>query len=464
MAESCGKSPAVPPWQGPSGSDGESAVSRYFRYKSSQSLLDDARRMGLAIELDEDLSPLRSPIQVGFETGGQPAGDPADGRMRRQPRRHPGRAHPPPLPAIRRRGGQADLGRGVCRRAGRPGQSPPAPDRRDDGRGARGAPVRLSQGPCRGVRERRRPPDRPATDPLGPVLVLPAAPGHARPPARSPDDRRQGDRRVRHRPRIRSSPTTSSTACMDRYVAAASLAYKIGFDFVDLKQCHRYLLNELLAARSRPGKYGGSFENRTRFILELVGRIRDAHPGRLIATRLNVFDGVPYVKGPDGIGTPGPVHDARHLLLGHARGRPVRARPGRAARPGRSAHRAGRHAGECLGGQPVREPPPDPAVRVSPSRRLRDARASPDRRGPAFPAHRRDPASLSRAWPSSAPGIAGSRRMPSRPGRRTSARAGPRSSASAAVRFPSLTSARRSCRESPSIPSGSAGPSATARP
>src|SRR3954454_2370439 len=64
VAESCGKSPTVPPWQGPSGSDGESAVSRYFRYKSSQSLLDDARRMGLAIELDEDLSPLRSSIQV----------------------------------------------------------------------------------------------------------------------------------------------------------------------------------------------------------------------------------------------------------------------------------------------------------------------------------------------------------------------------------------------------------------
>src|SRR5207244_1626913 len=44
----------------------------------------------------------------------------------------------------------------------------------------------------------------------------------------------------------------------DRYVAAAALARRIGFDFVDLKQCHRYLLNELLGARTRPGKYGGS--------------------------------------------------------------------------------------------------------------------------------------------------------------------------------------------------------------
>ena len=90
----------------------------------------------------------------------------------------------------------------------------------------------------------------------------------------------------------------------DRYLAAADLAYRIGFDFVDLKQCHRYLLNELLAARNRPGKYGGSLENRTRFIHDLVGRLRDAHPGKLIATRLNVFDGIPYQKGPQGAGVP----------------------------------------------------------------------------------------------------------------------------------------------------------------
>ncbi len=44
----------------------------------------------------------------------------------------------------------------------------------------------------------------------------------------------------------------------DRYVEAAGLAFRIGFDFVDIKQCHRYLLNELLAARTRNGKYGGS--------------------------------------------------------------------------------------------------------------------------------------------------------------------------------------------------------------
>ena len=92
----------------------------------------------------------------------------------------------------------------------------------------------------------------------------------------------------------------------DRYVDAAALAFRIGFDFVDIKQCHRYLLNELLAARTRPGKYGGSLENRTRFIRELVRRIRSEIPAGIVATRLNAFDGVPYQKGSDGLGVPGP--------------------------------------------------------------------------------------------------------------------------------------------------------------
>jgi 2,4-dienoyl-CoA reductase-like NADH-dependent reductase (Old Yellow Enzyme family) len=92
----------------------------------------------------------------------------------------------------------------------------------------------------------------------------------------------------------------------DRYVEAAQVAFEAGFDFIDLKQCHRYLLNELLSAKLRPGRYGGSFENRTRFIREVVGRIRDRNPAGLIATRLNVFDGLPYRRGPDGEGIPCP--------------------------------------------------------------------------------------------------------------------------------------------------------------
>ncbi|WZO99161.1 NADH:flavin oxidoreductase [Isosphaeraceae bacterium EP7] len=88
----------------------------------------------------------------------------------------------------------------------------------------------------------------------------------------------------------------------DRYVEAATLAYRCGFDFVDLKQCHRYLLNELLAAKTRPGKYGGPYEHRTRFIREVAGRIRDENPGRMIGTRLNIYDGIPFRTGSDGVG------------------------------------------------------------------------------------------------------------------------------------------------------------------
>ena len=82
----------------------------------------------------------------------------------------------------------------------------------------------------------------------------------------------------------------------DRYVEVAKLAYRIGFDFIDLKQCHTYLLNELLAAKTRPGKYGGSFENRTRFIRNIIGKIRVEVGSKLIlASRLNVYDGVAYM-------------------------------------------------------------------------------------------------------------------------------------------------------------------------
>lgn len=82
----------------------------------------------------------------------------------------------------------------------------------------------------------------------------------------------------------------------DQYVAAAKLAAGIGFDFVDIKQCHRYLLSELLAAKTRAGEYGGSLENRTRLVRNVIQRIRDELPDLVIATRMNAYDGIPYRK------------------------------------------------------------------------------------------------------------------------------------------------------------------------
>ncbi|MBI5117058.1 NADH:flavin oxidoreductase [Candidatus Poribacteria bacterium] len=83
----------------------------------------------------------------------------------------------------------------------------------------------------------------------------------------------------------------------DAYLEAARVAKDAGFDFVDIKQCHSYLPNELLAARSRPGDYGGSLKNRRRFIFNVVRRIRETLGDEiLVASRLNVYDGVPHKK------------------------------------------------------------------------------------------------------------------------------------------------------------------------
>ncbi len=86
----------------------------------------------------------------------------------------------------------------------------------------------------------------------------------------------------------------------EHYVAAARLAQRVGFQFVDIKQCHRYLLSELLAAKTRPGPYGGSLENRTRLARDIITAIRTEVPSLVVATRLNVYDGIPYRKRPGG--------------------------------------------------------------------------------------------------------------------------------------------------------------------
>ncbi|MGE3314034.1 MAG: NADH:flavin oxidoreductase [Planctomycetaceae bacterium] len=93
----------------------------------------------------------------------------------------------------------------------------------------------------------------------------------------------------------------------DQYIEAAKWAAKIGVDFVDIKQCHKYLLSELLGAKNRPGNYGGSLENRTRLVRDVIGRIRSELPGMIIATRMNAYDGIPYRgEGEDFVGHPCP--------------------------------------------------------------------------------------------------------------------------------------------------------------
>ncbi len=75
---------------------------------------------------------------------------------------------------------------------------------------------------------------------------------------------------------------------------AARMAQSAGFDFVDVKHCHGYLGHEFLSAHTREGDYGGSFENRTRFLREIVEGIRRDAPGLRIAVRFSAFDTVPF--------------------------------------------------------------------------------------------------------------------------------------------------------------------------
>jgi 2,4-dienoyl-CoA reductase-like NADH-dependent reductase (Old Yellow Enzyme family) len=95
---------------------------------------------------------------------------------------------------------------------------------------------------------------------------------------------------------------------IDAFVAAAGLARDVGFDFVDVKSCHGYLLHEFLSARTRPGKYGGDFTGRTRLLTTIIGRIRAAWPDLAIGVRLSVFDTVPYQTSRE-IGRPCPYDD-----------------------------------------------------------------------------------------------------------------------------------------------------------
>lgn len=109
------------------------------------------------------------------------------------------------------------------------------------------------------------------------------------------------------RPADRDRPIISDDDLLrlvDDYVASAKLAQEAGFDFVDVKQCHRYLLSELLAAKERPGRFGGDLENRSAIARLIIARIRDEAPGLIVASRLNVYDAIAFTTGKDGVGVP----------------------------------------------------------------------------------------------------------------------------------------------------------------
>jgi len=91
---------------------------------------------------------------------------------------------------------------------------------------------------------------------------------------------------------------------IEDFVRAAKRARDAGYAFVDIKHCHGYLGHEFLSAGSREGRYGGSFENRTRFLRDIVAGIRRDVLGLAIGVRLSTFDLLPFKMGVDKVGEP----------------------------------------------------------------------------------------------------------------------------------------------------------------
>jgi 2,4-dienoyl-CoA reductase-like NADH-dependent reductase (Old Yellow Enzyme family) len=97
---------------------------------------------------------------------------------------------------------------------------------------------------------------------------------------------------------------------IDSYVVAAGVAREVGFQFVDIKACHGYLLHEFLSARTRPGRFGGDLDGRMRLLFTIIGRIRDQFPDLHVLVRLSIFDTLPYKTSRE-IGQP---MEYKHLL------------------------------------------------------------------------------------------------------------------------------------------------------
>ena len=280
-------------------------MARYFKYKNPGDVADDAARLGHALEMSDDFSVLFEPVEIGRHRAGNrlaiqpmegcdgtPAGQPDELTYRRY---------------LRFGGGGAKIIWGEATAIAEDARMNPRQLWIHDGSAA--AIEAMLAGCRRAHREAfgtedgfvvglqlthsgrysYRKPAIATRDPILDPLTLDKSTGKrldASYPLLSDDDLKRIE---------------------DEYLAAARLVKKIGVDFVDVKQCHRYLLSELLAAKNRPGAYGGSLENRSRLVRNVIGCIRDELPDLTIATRMNAYDGIPYRgEGEDFVGTPCP--------------------------------------------------------------------------------------------------------------------------------------------------------------
>ncbi len=85
-------------------------------------------------------------------------------------------------------------------------------------------------------------------------------------------------------------------AMIDDYISVALATEQAGFNAIDIRACHGYFINELFSAYHRDGCYGGSFENRTRMLIEIIDGIR-TRSSIPLCVRLNFYDGIAYPHG-----------------------------------------------------------------------------------------------------------------------------------------------------------------------
>jgi 2,4-dienoyl-CoA reductase-like NADH-dependent reductase (Old Yellow Enzyme family) len=98
----------------------------------------------------------------------------------------------------------------------------------------------------------------------------------------------------------------------EKFVKASVIAKQVGADGIDFKHCHGYLCGEMLRpANIRQDRFGGSFENRTRFFRETTGKIKQAvgEDNFLLGVRYSVYEGI-----PGGLGTSGPEEVTEELF------------------------------------------------------------------------------------------------------------------------------------------------------
>jgi 2,4-dienoyl-CoA reductase-like NADH-dependent reductase (Old Yellow Enzyme family) len=102
---------------------------------------------------------------------------------------------------------------------------------------------------------------------------------------------------------------------IDQFVTSAKIAHDCGADGVDFKNCHGYLDSQILRPyNDRKWKYGGPWENRTRFTYTIYERIAKEvnDPNFLVGSKVSIWEGFPGGQGS--AGPDSPVMDLRESL------------------------------------------------------------------------------------------------------------------------------------------------------